>query len=497
MKNQLLNLKWSSVSTCHDNSKEEDMKGRILVLAMTVVLSLVLTSALYIAAAHGEEVRQPAPEKNAEKTEWTCGMHPSVRMNEPGKCPICNMDLVPVQERQEKAGPVTVKLGERARLLAGVATSEVKFLPLYKEIITVGRIDYDERKVANATSRVAGRIDKLYVDFTGTEVKRGEPLVYLYSPSLVSTQDEYLWALKMRDRVKDGPNQEADEAAQSLVKAARNRLLLWGITKRQIRNLERTGKANDHMTIVSPIAGTVIRKIALEGNYVKEGDHLYHIADLSNLWIYADIYENEISWIKEGQNVKFTSIAYPGEEFHGKVSFIDPFLDERTRSVKVRVDVPNPGLKLRPGMFANATFNATPQGDGVYHICPMHPEVVSENPGECEICGMDLVEVGEGVVMAVPKSAVLDTGKRKMVYVEKEQGVYEAREVVLGPEGYVEIGDRPVAHYPVKKGLMEGEKVVTKGNFLIDSQSQLSGPAASMYDAAIGKEEPTKPIHQH
>lgn len=461
---------------------------RIGIMALTMVIALLAGTSYVVAGDSGEEI---------EKTEWTCGMHPSVRMSDPGKCPICNMKLVPVQERQEGAEPVTVRLGERARLLAGVAASEVRFLPLYKEIVTVGRIDYDERKMANVTARVGGRIDKLYVDFTGTEVKRGEPLVYLYSPSLVSTQDEYLWALKMRDKVKDGPNGEADEAARSLVEAARSRLLLWGITERQIAKLKKTGRANDHMTILSPISGTVVKKPAVEGNYVKEGDHLYRVADLSNLWIYADIYENEISWIKKGQDVQFTTVAYPGEEFHGKVSFIDPFLDERTRSVKVRVDVANPGLKLRPGMFANVTFNATPQDDGEYHICPMHPEMVSENPGECEICGMDLLKVEKGVVMAVPKSAVLDTGKRRIVYVEKEPGVYEAREVILGPEGYVEIGDRPVAHYPVKKGLMEGEKVVTRGNFLVDSQSQLSGPAASMYDAAMGKEEQSKPVHQH
>jgi Cu(I)/Ag(I) efflux system membrane fusion protein len=430
--------------------------------------------------------------------EWTCGMHPSVRMSGPGKCPICNMDLIPVAERAGEAnGPVTVELGERARALAGISTSEVRFLPLYKEIRTVGRIDYDEREVANVAARVPGRIDKLYVDFTGIEVKKGEPLAYLYSPSLVSTQNEYLWALRTEEAIKGRSNTDALERAESLVEAAGSRLRLWGITEGQIAELERSGRPKNHMIIVSPVSGTVIRKMAVEGNYVKEGDHLYHIVDLSNLWVYADIYESELSWIRLGQPVAFTTLAHGDEKFVGEITFIDPFLDEKTRSVRVRIDVSNTDMKLRPGMFTDVTIRATPEGGGEYYVCPMHPEVVSEVPEDCTLCGMDLVKVSKGVVMALPKSAVLDTGRRKLVYVEKEPGSYEAREVTLDPQALAQVGDQEVVYYPVRKGVGEGERVVTRGNFLIDSQSQLSGPAASMYDASLGEENEQSPRHQH
>lgn len=456
---------------------------------------------------HDETTAQvSAQAEEGEILYWTCAMHPSVKISPQAyksgqtKCPICNMDLVQVSAGEEipgEEGEVTLKLSPRAQRLAGVKTSEVTYLPLTKEIRTVGKIDYDERRQAYVASRIPGRIDRLFVDFTGTDVEKGAPLVSIYSPTLVATQEEYLLALKTLAEVGESHVQEVVEGAKSLAESTKRRLLLWGITEDQIRELERKGKSETHMTIYAPISGTVIHKTVLEGEYVKEGENIYHIAALSNLWIYADIYESEISWMKEGQSVQFTSVAYPGEEFHGRVTFIDPFLDERTRSVKVRVDVPNPGLKLRPGMFANATFKAAMQEGIEHYVCPMHPEVVSRNPGECEICGMDLVRVEKGAVLAVPKSAILDTGKRKIVYVEKEMGVYEARDVVLGPEGYADIDGRSVAYHPVKKGVMEGEKVVTRGNFLVDSQSQLNGPAASMYDAAIGKEEPSEPGHRH
>jgi Cu(I)/Ag(I) efflux system membrane fusion protein len=476
------------------------MRRYIGVTAAVLFITFGLGGSLFGDASHTADTpRAEEPLSEAEGNgEWTCGMHPSVRMSEPGKCPICNMDLVPVSEHPDQgAGPVTVKLGERARMLAGIATSEIRFLPLYREIRAVGRIDFDERRVSNVTARVPGRIDKLYVDFTGTSVERGEPLVYLYSPSLVSTQDEYLWALETKERIGDSQNKEAISRTESLINAARSRLSLWGISESQIRKLEKSRKSSARMSIVSPVSGTVVNKMAVEGNYVKEGDHLYHIADLENLWVYADVYENELSWIQEGQPVAFTTLAHGDEQFTGEISFIEPVLDQKTRSVRLRIDVPNTGLKLKPGMFADVTIRANPAGDGKYFVCPMHPEIVSNDPGDCELCGMDLVETKEGVVMAVPKSAVLDTGKRKVVYVEKHSGAYEAREVAVGPEGYADIDGQAVAHYPVMKGLMEGERVVTRGNFLIDSQSQLSGPASSMYDASLGGEEPTPPVHQH
>jgi Cu(I)/Ag(I) efflux system membrane fusion protein len=470
-----------------------------VVWALLICLAPAVAFDVLAAGSGGSATSHAREAGEGETAVWTCGMHPSVRMNEPGKCPICNMDLVPVQEGQGEGagGPVTVQLGERARSLAGVATSDVRFLPLFKEIRAAGSVDYDERRVAAVTARVAGRIDKLFVDFTGAAIARGEPLVHLYSPDFVATQDEYLLALNLRTRVTGSTEQSAVQSARSLTEAARRRLLLWGITERQIAELEAGGRSSDHVAVVSPISGTVIRKMAVAGAYVKEGDHLYDVADLSNVWVYADIYESEMPWVRVGQDVHVTTVAHPGEMFHGTVAFIDPFLHERTRSVKVRIDIPNPDMKLKPGMFVDVVLRGSLDEGTERYVCPMHPEIVTEEPGDCPICGMHLVKTPTGVELAVPKSAILDTGKRTLVYVEKEPGRYEARDVVVGPQATADLDGGLAAFYPVRKGLMEGERVVTRGNFLIDSQSQLTAPAASMYDAALGAEEATPPVHRH
>jgi Cu(I)/Ag(I) efflux system membrane fusion protein len=452
-------------------------------------------------AAHQHEGAQ-APDQSAKEeesdVEWTCAMHPSVRMHEPGKCPICNMDLIPVSREQSAGpGPLPVELSERDRIMAGVATSRVSFLPLYKEIRAAGIVDYDEREVLSVAARVAGRIDRMFVDFTGTSVKKGEPLIYLYSPNLVSTEKEYVWAGKTKKELSSGLSAEALDRAESLEKAARKRLVLWGLSEAQIKVLENSGSVADHITILSPAAGTVVRKLAVEGDYVKEGQHIYHVSDLSALWIYANIYEDDMPWVKVGEEATFTSPAYPDQEFSGKVAFVDPFLDGRTRSVRARIDFENRDLELKPGMFVDVTLKSRPEGEGARYVCPMHPEVVSKMPGDCTICGMKLVKVDEGVVMAVPKSAVLDTGRRKVVYVESGPGIFEMRHVTLGPEALRDTDAGPEAYYPVKKGLREGEMVVTRGNFLIDSESQLGGPASSMYDASISGEESPHPAHTH
>jgi Cu(I)/Ag(I) efflux system membrane fusion protein len=469
-----------------------------VVSALLICIAPAATLVVWAAGSGGDSTHAHEVGEG-EATLWTCGMHPSVRMNEPGKCPICNMDLVPVREAQGEGagGPVTIQLGERARSLAGVATSDVRFLPLFKEIHAAGSVDYDERRVAAVTARVAGRIDELFVDFTGTAITRGEPLVHLYSPDFVATQDEYLLALDLSSRVSGATGGSPPEGAGALAEAARRRLLLWGVTERQIAEIEANGRSSDHVTVVSPISGTVVRKTAVEGLYVKEGDHLYDVADLSNVWVHADIYESEMPWVREGQVAHITTVAYPGEMFHGTVAFIDPFLHERTRSIKVRIDIPNLGMKLKPGMFVDVVLKGSLNEGTERYVCPMHPEIVSDEPGDCPICGMSLVKTPGGVALAVPKSAVLNTGKRTMVYVEGQPGRYEARDVVVGPEATADLDGRLTAFYPIRKGLMENERVVIRGNFLIDSQSQLTAPAASMYDAALGAETASPPAHRH
>jgi len=503
-------------------------KKKLLIFGIGILI--LVASVFLVSCKKSEEkagevqiiAQKEAPEK--EILFYTCGMHPSVRVSpedyEKGNtnCPICNMGLVPIYK--EEAGGMEmgieelegiealIKLSPEAQLLAGVKTEEIQFLPLFKEIYTVGQMDYDERKVAYVAAWIPGRIDKLFVDFTGIEVKKDDPLVWIYSPDLVTTQQEYLLALETLEKVKGGQNEVTIRGAESLVEASKRRLLLWGISEKQIEELTRRKKTNTHMTIYAPLGGTVIHKNALEGKYVKEGENLYKISDLSNLWMLADIYEYEMAWVKNGQKVEITTPAYPGEKFEGKIAFIDPYLSQKTRSVKVRVDVPNPRLRLKPGMYVNALIRSSidegVHGPGkVIYTCSMHPEVISDKPGECPICGMFLVKkelASSGSVLAVYKYAVLDTGVRKLVYVEKEKGIYVPTVVEIGSEAVALVNGQKRRFYVLKAGLSEGMRVVSQANFLIDSQSQLTGQAGAAYGGALTEKEkekapPSKHIH--
>lgn len=501
---------------------------KLFVLSFGMVL--LISSLLLISCKKGEETagkaqltagKETTRKETAEKEilYYTCGMHPSVRVTpenyEKGsnKCPICNMDLVPVYKEEKRMEGEDVmdheemeselRLSPRAQALAGVETEEIQYRSLFKDIYTVGQVDYDERNVASVAAWIPGRIDRLFVDFTGDRVRKGDPMVWIYSPKLLTTQEEYLLALETFERLKQSPNDEARMGAESLVKSSKKRLLLWGINEKQIERLEQRKEASTHMTIYAPIGGTVIHKNVLEGKYVKEGEPLYKIANLSSLWIKADIYEYELGWIKKGQNVEITSPAFPAEKFEGKISFIDPYLNPKTRTVKVRVDVPNPQMKLKPGMYVNALVNShVLEGiraqSKVMYTCPMHPEVISEKPGDCPDCGMFLVKkaaVPSGSVLAVPKSAVLDTGVRKLVYIEKEKGIYVPKEIEVGLDAVAVVNGSKRKFYAVIAGLSEGLKIVTQANFLIDSQSQITGQAGAVYSGAIeaGKKKKTPP----
>lgn len=503
---------------------------RLLFIAIPLMAVIVVVLLLLMPLEKGkEEVSQAhlTSQKDASEREilyYTCGMHPSVRVSpedyEKGntKCPICNMDLVPVYKEEgqamameegeyEEQGTIEalVKLSPRAQALASVKTEEIQYLPLFKEITTVGEMDYDERKVAYVAAWIPGRIDRLFVDFTGIEVKKGDPLVWIYSPELLTTQEEYLLALETLKRVRGSKNEETIKGAESLVEASKQRLILWGISEEQVNELRQRKKANTHMTIYAPLGGTVIHKNAFEGKYVKEGENLYQIAGLSNLWVRADIYEYEMAWIKAGQKVEITTSAYPGERFEGTISFIDPFLNPKTRSVKVRINVPNLRRRLKPGMYVNVAISTTvyegiPGPEKAYYTCSMHPEVISENPGDCPICGMRLEKkeaASVGSILSVPKDAVLDTGARKLVYVEREKGTYQAKEVEIGPEAIAYINGAKQRFYAVKAGLSEGMRVVIQANFLIDSQSQITGQAEAVYGGALEKEKKKTPPSKH
>lgn len=331
-----------------------------------------------------------------------------------------------------------VRLTPEMLKLSDIQTASVQYHRLAREIQTVGEISYDERRVRVVSAWIGGRIDKLYVDFTGVHVKKGDPLAELYSPELISTQQEFILALETRGRLWSLGNQEALQSANHLVEATRRRLTLWGISKEQIDEIERTRKVKMHMTIHAPIGGTVIHKLAYEGQYVKTGEKLYTIVDLSVVWAVADIYEYEMALIKRGQKVSITTHAYPGHEFTGTISFIDPFLNTKTRSVKVRMDVPNKNLILKPGMFAEARL---------------------------KIPLKDLK-----AVLAIPSSAVLDTGTRRLAYVDLGHGVFKPIEIKVGPKAGKWV--------QVLAGLKKGQRVAVSANYLIDSQRTLGSGAS-------------------
>ncbi len=472
---------------------EKNWRPLLVILALGIVLGYWLSPSPQVVL----DKTSPKAQSQKKVTHWTCSMHPQVKASEPGKCPICGMDLIPIYEAgDDDDSQASLTLGERAQKLAEVATDVVDYRPLNKEIYTVGKIDYDEARVAYVAAWIGGRIDRLYADFTGIQVNKGDHLVQLYSPELMSAQEEYLLALK---NVRQSVGSQFKGMAENTLKSAQDKLLLYGITEEQLKEIRKRGKVQTHLTINAPISGTVIHKKALEGMYVKMGDPIYTIADLSRVWLYLDIYEYDLAWIKYGQLVEVTTEAYPGELLEGRIVFIDPFLNEQTRTVKVRVNVPNPTGAFKPGMYTNAYIKVKVGTGGQVemadlagkYIGPMHPEIVRDKPGKCPICGMDLVPVGGVVgmmsaskpeggiksnpkgILSVPRSAVLDTGPRKLVYVEVKQGKYAPREIRLGPLA----GE----YYPVVNGLEAGEKVVTSGNFLIDSQMQLAGKPSLMF----------------
>jgi len=334
------------------------------------------------------------------------------------------------------------------------------------------------------------------VDFTGITVSKGDHMVELYSPELISAQAELLQAARAADSISPEASDLVKRATLATLAAAREKLRLLGLTAEQIEKIESSGKAVTHITIYSPMGGIVIHKNAAEGMYVDTGTPIYTVADLSRLWVKLDAYESDLPWIRYGQEVEFTTEAYPGEVFAGVISFIDPVLNEKTRTVKVRVNVDNREGKLKPEMFVRAVARSRVAAGGRVMeaamagkwVCPMHPDVVRGQGGSCDICGMNLVtaeslgyvkvETPSQAPLIIPASTPLITGARAVVYVQvlqTEKPTFEGREVVLGPRA----GD----YYLVKSGLTEGEIVVTNGNFKIDSAMQIEAKPSMMSPA--------------
>ncbi len=478
--------------------------GIVVLLLAALVLGYGLRGWLSPAGSGEPTAVSPEAEKGSAEEEaeadvqwWTCSMHPQIRRPKPGRCPICAMELIPVATdagEEEEGGLRRLTVSEAAKALMEVQTSPVERRLVTAEVRMVGKVEYDETKLGYLTARVPGRIDRLYVDYTGIEVKKGDHLVYLYSPDLLDTQAALLAAMKAAEDLQESDLVVMRDLTKADVESARERLRLWGITEEQIAEIEERGTPADHMTIYAPMGGIVIHKNAQEGMYVQTGTRIYTIADLSAVWVKLDAYESDLVWLRYGQKVTFTTEAYPGETFTGTIVFIDPFLSEKTRTVKVRVNVPNPERKLKPGMFVRAIVRTEvamggrvvdPDLAGKW-ICYMHPEVVSDGPGDCTICGMSLVQTEEvGYIsfseaevnkpLVIPASAALLTGTRAVVYVQvpgTDKPTYEGREIVLGPRA----GD----HYIVRHGLQEGELVVTHGNFKIDSALQIQAKPSMM-----------------
>ncbi len=389
-------------------------------------------------------------ELDAEVTEtgevvWTCSMHPQIQLPKPGKCPICFMDLIPL-EKGGKSGDEAISLRQisltaQARKLAGIETSAVQKRNVSVETRMVGKVDYDETRMGTITAWTGGRIDKLYIDYTGSSVRKGQAMASIYSPELLTAQVELIQSVKAKEALRGSSMQIVKDTAARTEKASREKLRLLGLSKSQIEDIIKNGKAAEHIILYSPMSGIVLKKDVVEGVYVKTGTPIYTLADLSRVWVFLEAYESDLPWIKMGMQVDFTTEAYPGKSFQGKVTYIDPVVNEKTRTIRIRLEVPNKELKLKPGMFVRAVSQA------------------------------DKKAVAQ---LVIPASAPLITGKRAVVYiaVPGKEGVYEGREIVLGPKA----GD----FYVVKYGLTDGEQVVTNGNFKIDSALQIIAKPSMM-----------------
>jgi Cu(I)/Ag(I) efflux system membrane fusion protein len=418
---------------------------------VTVALLLVLIAAIVLWSLRGKRehgTATTAAESAAATAYYTCTMHPSVRETQPGRCPICNMDLVRVTtpaSADTADVDLTFSISTAKQQMIGVTFATVERRELHRVVRVYGRVTPDETRVSDVNLRVGGWIEELHVDFTGQSVRKGEPLFTLYSPELLAAQTEYLVAL--RASRSGGP--QGDGAA--LLASARERLRLWLVTDEQIRALEASGEASATVTIVSPATGVVVEKTALMGMRAEPGMTLYKIVDLSQVWVNADVYESDLPLIHVGQQADVTVPTTPPRKLGGRIVYVDPYLDAQTRTARARVVLANADGRLKPEMYVQV---------GVH------------------------VDLGERLV--VPSNAVLRTGERQIVFVDRGAGVFEVRLVTLGVAS-----DERVE---VVRGLHEGERVVSSANFLIDAESNVQGVLQRMEGVT---EAPPPTQHRH
>jgi membrane fusion protein, copper/silver efflux system len=433
-----------------------------------IATALVLLTLLSAASCS----KGPTAKENSNVDYWTCTMHPSVHAKGPGRCPICSMDLVPVMKKEsgetkatsgmqgmpgmpgmkegemrgaEKPSEFVVPVGRQQQI--GVTYARVERKSLFHTIRAVGLIVPDKTRNWQFVSRVDGYVQKLHVTSPGELVGKDAPLLSIYSPDLLTSEREFVELLRMRDEAK---TRGARETPQRLIESAKRRLELWNVTEQQIAELEKTRKVSDTLTLLSPFRGVVQSVPVEQGKSVKVGDMLVEVADLSVIWVWAEFYESELSMLSAGQKVAITTKSYPGQKFEGTISVINPFLDEVKRTAKVRIDIPNPDFKLRPGMYVNAEL--------------------AMNMGEA---------------LTVPVSAVMPTGARNLVFVDKGEGKIEPRVVQLGYK-YADI-------YEVQSGLQENERVIASANFLISAESKVQG---ALREFGAGDEATVRPSEE-
>lgn len=437
---------------------------------------------------------QNVSQSETKPTIWTCSMHPQIQQPKPGKCPLCGMDLIPIGGTESKTAG-TIEFTPEAVKLMQIQTSLVQKKQVSAQIKLIGKLDYDQSRIKSITAWTSGRIDRLFVDYTGMPVRQGDHMVELYSPELITAQTELREALKSSQTVGQSASDLVRSSVEGTLKAAREKLRLLGVTEEQIKQIESSGDALDHLTINAPLGGVVIEKMANQGMYVETGIPIYTIADLSKIWLLLEAYESDLNWLRFGQKVEFTVESLAGKTFAGTVSFISPTLNPMTRTVAVRAVVDNPDGLLKPGMFVRGQIDVQLTNEGKVmdaalsgkYICPMHGEIIKDAPGKCDICGMALVKaedlgykttVADQLPLVIPATAPLITGRKlnkAIVYVkagDEKNPAFIGREVTLGPKA----GD----YYIVESGLMEGEEVVTNGAFKIDSAAQIQAAPAMM-----------------
>jgi Cu(I)/Ag(I) efflux system membrane fusion protein len=420
--------------------------GRFVVKSMTTMVIVTFVAVLTLGGCGKQHPKgsQEISDTSGHDTPgevhgdyYTCPMHPSVRSNKPGSCPICGMTLV--KKSVQPAGSVSdlkvlgaVSLSPTQRTMANVSTVRAERRPLNMEINAVGVVDYAEPLRVKVTSRFAGRIEKLHVNFTGENVRKGQPLFEIHSPELYAGERELVLAVE----AMKGPGANGDSNRSRMLDATRERLHLhFGVTHDQLVNIEESGQAQDTVTYYSPISGTVIQKQIQEGQYVAEGSVLYDLADLSRVWVYLDVYEKDVRFVELHHAVQITADTWPGETFTGTVTFIDPVVNSETRTVRVRSEFDNALGKLKPKMYVEARIHAPSSG-----------------------------------ALVIPTSAVMFTGTRNIVWVEVGENSFEPKEVQVGvTSGFL---------VEITAGLNEGETVVASGGYLLESESQLRAPVS-------------------